>query len=184
MVYNTLANKFICYILIYLNKIQKLYSINAMRTHIKNRLFNSFFTMFCIFQLNGIAVASSESENLFNSGLTHYENEKYGEAIKQLENAIKLEPEVAKYHHILAVSYGREAEKTNWFRAMNYAKKTLTHLELAAKLDKNNLEILDDLMDFYREAPGFLGGNTKKANEIEDLIEKLSLESSYTAKFE
>ena len=145
-----------------------------MRTHIKTRLLSPLFTLFCIFQLSGIAVANSDAENLYNSGLALYENQKYDEAIKQLEDAIKLEPDVAKYHHILAVSYGREAKRVNWFSAMNLAKKTLTHLELADKLDRNNLEILDDLMDFYREAPGFLGGDTKKANEIEGLIKSLS----------
>ena len=147
-----------------------------MRTHIKTRLFGPFFTLLFIFQLNGLAVASSEAENLFISGLAHYEVEKYDEAIKQLEGAIHLEPEIAEYHPVLAKSYGREAERTNWFKAMNLAKKTLTHLKLAAKLDNDNLEILDDLMDFYRDAPVFLGGNTEKANEIEDLIEKFSHE--------
>jgi len=33
-------------------------------------------------------------------------------------------------------------------------------------------------MDFYREAPGFLGGDSKKANEIKELIGKLNHEGS------
>jgi tetratricopeptide (TPR) repeat protein len=140
----------------------------------KKHNFYSYLIIFCLIQLNGTALANSEAESLFNAGLAHYESEKYEEAIKELESAVKLAPDVAKYHHILAVSYGREAERANWFKAMNYAKKTLSHLESAIKLDQHNLEILDDLMDYYREAPGFLGGNVKKANEIEDLIEKLS----------
>ena len=130
--------------------------------------------LLCLFQLSGIAVANPEAEILFNSGIANYDAEKYDEAIKQLEGAIKMDSKIAKYHHILAVSYGREAERVNWFKAMSYAKKTRKHLEIADKLDRNNLEILDDLMDFYREAPGFLGGDTKKANEIEGLIEKLN----------
>ncbi len=152
-----------------------------MKRKFKNHLFSAFLTLFCLFHLNGIATANegavSEAENLYNSGLAHYENEKYSEAIKQLESAVTLEPEVAKYHHILAVSYGREAENVNWFKAMNYAKRTLTHLQKSDELDPNNLEILDDLMDFYHEAPSFLGGDTKKGDEIEALIEKLSLET-------
>ena len=145
-----------------------------MEKTIKNNAFKLFISLLCIFPLYGIAVASSESENLFRTGLSHYENEKYAAAIEQLEGAIKLEPEVAKYHHILAVSYGREAERVNFIKAMGLAKKTLAHLEIAAKLDGQNLEILDDLMDYYREAPGFLGGDTKKADEIEELIDKIS----------
>ena len=38
---------------------------------------------------------------------------------------------------------------------MDLAKKTLLHLELAAKLDSDNINILEDLMDYYREAPQF-----------------------------
>ena len=74
------------------------------------------------------------------------------------------------------MSYGREAENVNWFKAMDYAKRTLTHLERSNELDPDNLEILDDLMDFYHEAPGFLGGDTKKGDEIKALIEELTLE--------
>lgn len=145
-----------------------------MKTYKKSCLVQSYFIFVCLILVSGIAVANSDAENLFNSGLAQYEAQKYAEAISTLEGAVLLEPDVSKYHHILAVSYGREAERVSWFKAIKFAKKTLTHLELAYKLDRNNLEILDDLMDFYREAPGFLGGDTKKANEIEGLINKLS----------
>jgi tetratricopeptide (TPR) repeat protein len=160
-----------------------------------------FLTLFCLFQLSSAAIANEiealnkatntnksattldtavpaiDAESLFQSGLAHYKNEKYDEAIKQLKRAVKMEPEEAEYHHILAVSYGREAENVNWFKAMDYAKRTLTHLKKSDELDPNNLEILDDLMDFYHEAPGFLGGDMEKGDEIEALIEKLSRKS-------
>jgi tetratricopeptide (TPR) repeat protein len=152
-----------------------------MKIKIKNNLFSTFLTLFCLFQLNGIAIANegamTEAENLYLSGLENYKNKKYAEAIKQLESAVALEPEISKYHHILAVSYGREAENASWFKAMDYAKRTLTHLKKSDELDPNNLKILDDLMNFYHEAPGFLGGDTKKGNEIEALIKKLSQET-------
>ena len=155
-----------------------------MRIFLKIRLFRRFIFLPCIFLFSGISVANPEAENLFNSGLEHYEDQEYNKAIKELEGAVQLEPENARYHHILAKSYGLEAKRTNWFRAMSLAKKTLKHLKLAAKLDNDNLEILDDLMEYYREAPGFLGGDTEKANKIQDLIEKLSHEGQQTAKIE
>jgi len=155
-----------------------------MRTSVKICLFSQFLSLLGIFLLSGIAVANPEAENLFNSGLAHYEDQKYNKAIKELEDAVQLEPENARYHHVLAKSYGLEAKRTNWFRAMSLARKTLTHLELAAKLDNDNIEILDDLMEFYREAPGFLGGDTEKANKIQSLIEKLTHEGQQTAKIE
>lgn len=145
-----------------------------MKTHIKAGLVNIVLALSCMFMLSGVALASPEAEKPYNSGLAYFEAQQYAAAIKQLQMAVKLEPENATYHHILAKSYGREAESANWFRAMDLAKKTLTHLELAAKLDSDNVDILDDLMDYYREAPQFLGGDTKKANEIEGLIENIN----------
>jgi tetratricopeptide (TPR) repeat protein len=155
-----------------------------MRLQIRNHPVRLFFTLLCSFLLIEGAIANSEAENLYNSGLVHFEGQKYNVAIEKLENAIKLEPKNAAYHQLLAKSYGREAENANWFRAMSLAKKTLTHLKVAEKLDSYNVDILDDLMDYYREAPGFLGGDTKKANEIEGLIEKISSKGHISAKFE
>ncbi|MFT5396503.1 MAG: tetratricopeptide (TPR) repeat protein [Gammaproteobacteria bacterium] len=154
-----------------------------MNMSIKTSSYKLIIALLCAFAFSGIAIANAESEDLFNSGLAHFEDEKYSEAIKKLEIAVEIEPQVAEYHHVLAKSYGREAEKTNWFKAISYAKKTLAHLEIAAELDSQNIDILDDLMDYYREAPGFLGGDTKKANKIEDLINKISVNEKL-AKFE
>ena len=56
---------------------------------------------------------------------------------------------------------------------VSYAKKTRLHLELAAELDPENIEILSDLMKFYNEAPMFLGGSSKKANKINSKIKEI-----------
>tara|TARA_R110000782_G_scaffold86887_3_gene168314 strand:+ start:6987 stop:7505 length:519 start_codon:yes stop_codon:yes gene_type:complete len=147
---------------------------NPMKMSIKTCQHKLFIILLCVFTLTANVIANSESESYFKSGLAHYEDEKYSEAIKKLELAVEIEPQVAEYHHILAKSYGREAERTNWFKAVNYAKKTLVHLEIAAELDSQNIDILDDLRDYYREAPGFLGGDAEKANKVEDLIKNIS----------
>lgn len=151
----------------------------------KKKLINRFVFIYLL-QVNGFAIANNtaetDTEALYFSALSHYEKKHYEEAITDLKVAVEKEPEMAKYHHILAVSYGREAEQANWFKAMSYAKKTLLHLEKANELDPHNLEILDDLMDYYHEAPGFLGGDTKKGDEIQILIEKLTLENERTTK--
>lgn len=148
-------------------------------------LINFIFLIYLI-QGHGLVFATNlnevDTESLYDSGLAHYQKKQYENAILDLKLAVEKKPEIAKYHHILAVSYGREAEKVNWFKAMDYAKKTLKHLEKANELDPNNLEILDDLMDYYHEAPGFLGGDTKKGDEIQALIEKLMIQNEKSAK--
>ena len=60
----------------------------------------------------------------------------------------------------------------------NVFKKTLEHLELAAKLDAENIEILNDLMNYYLKAPIFLGGDSKKASKINSKIEKIKLKEN------
>lgn len=151
----------------------------------KKKLINRFVFIYLL-QINGFAIANNtvdiDTEALYTSALSQYEKKHYEEAITNLKVAVEKEPEIAKYHHILAVSYGKEAAQANWFKAMDYAKKTLIHLEKANELEPNNLEILDDLMDYYHEAPRFLGGDKKKGDEIQALIKKLTLESEKTTK--
>jgi tetratricopeptide (TPR) repeat protein len=122
---------------------------------------------------NKIVIADSEAELLYQSGLRWFELANFENSIEKLEDAVKLNPENAKYHHILAKSYGRLAEESGWLKAIKLAKKTLEHLELAAKLDAENIEILVDLMKYYQEAPMFLGGSTKKANIINEKIKEI-----------
>jgi tetratricopeptide (TPR) repeat protein len=122
---------------------------------------------------NKIVIADSEAESLYQSSLHLFDNAKFENSIEKLENAIELRPDVAKYHHILAKSYGRLAEESGWLKAIKLAKETLRHLELAAELDPKNTEILSDLMKYYQEAPIFLGGSTKKANKINEKIKDI-----------
>jgi len=145
-----------------------------MRNFLKNDsyIISSIFLL-CLLLSNKIVIADSEAELLYQSGLRWFELANFENSIEKLEDAVKLNPENAKYHHILAKSYGRLAEESGWLKAIKLAKKTLEHLELAAKLDAENIEILVDLMKYYQEAPMFLGGSTKKANIINEKIKEI-----------
>ena len=118
--------------------------------------------------------AGAGSGAVFEQGQAYYEQGRYDLAIATLEAAAGRATGNAAFHHLLAKSYGRAAENANWFRAMGLAKKTLKHLEMAVNLDGDNLQYLDDLKDYYRAAPGFLGGNEKKADAMEALIKKIT----------
>ena len=144
-----------------------------MGIYLKNQN-NLFFSLLLCLLLTSYTVnANTEAEYLYLSGLDLFEKGKFEDSIEKLESAVKLEPNIAKYHHILAKSYGRLAEESGWLKAIKLAKKTLKHLELAAKLDAKNIEILNDLMKYYQEAPMFLGGSTKKAIIINEKIKEI-----------
>ena len=144
----------------------------------------SFIFLLCLLLSNKIAIAD-EAESLYQSGLHWFDVTNFENSIEKLEDAVELKPDIAKYHHILAKSYGRLAEESGWIKAIKLAKKTLKHLELAAELDANasmkkgtlNIEILSDLMKYYQEAPMFLGGSTKKANKINKKIKMIEEEN-------
>lgn len=90
----------------------------------------------------------------------------YKKATEVLEKAVGLEPNNPGYVHWLGRVYGRRAETSGPFTAPGFANRTREMFERAVALDPNNRAAVDDLFDFYLEAPGFLGGGMHKAEEL------------------
>jgi tetratricopeptide (TPR) repeat protein len=63
--------------------------------------------------------------------------------------------------------------KWRFVSALSLARKTLEHFEKAVELEGTNKEALRSVLDFYREAPGMVGGGMEKAEEAARRIEKL-----------
>ena len=82
------------------------------------------------------------------------------------QKAFGLEPSKSQYAHWLGRAFGRRAEMSNWFSAPGYASKARQYFEQAVALDPVNEEALNDLFDFYLQAPGFLGGGYDKAQAV------------------
>jgi Flp pilus assembly protein TadD len=89
----------------------------------------------------------------------------YKRAAEAFERAVALEPANPEYVLWLGRSFGRRAE-TSSFLAPKYDAKALACFEKAVALDPTNGEALNDLFDYYLEAPGFLGGGFDKAQAI------------------
>ncbi len=99
-----------------------------------------------------------------------YEVRDFDRAIKNLERAVGLEPGNSDYHLWLGRAYGRRAEVAGWFSGFSLARKTRRELEAAVRLDPTNFEAQHDLIEFYLEAPGIVGGGDEKARrQIEAL---------------
>lgn len=138
-------------------------------THLILALFISFVAF------NGFANEGelTEAENNFNQGQIFYEAGQIDAAIKEFTSAIGKSPNISRYHHWLAKSYGELAEISGWLKAMRLAKDSKKSLKRAVQLDPENIAALTDLMKYYREAPRFLGGSSKKAKEINIQLEVL-----------
>lgn len=87
------------------------------------------------------------------------------DAILQFEKAVELAPENSGYHAELGGAYGSAAQKASLLSQLSLAKKCRAALERAVVLDPDNLDARQGLVDFYRQAPSFLGGGVLKAYE-------------------
>jgi tetratricopeptide (TPR) repeat protein len=100
------------------------------------------------------------------AGKDHFMLGDYKQAAQAFERAFGLEQANSVYADWLGRSYGRRAETSSPFFAPKYAAKARAYLEEAVALDPHSDEALQDLFDYYLEAPGFLAGGFDKAEEI------------------
>ncbi len=94
----------------------------------------------------------------------------YKQAIAVLDEAVGLQPGSSDAHLWLGRAYGRRAEKAFATAAMGYAGKARENFEKAVELNPKNWDALDDLFQYYLEAPGFLGGGLDKAAKLIEQI--------------
>ncbi len=96
----------------------------------------------------------------------------YERAVQFFEKAVAIAPSVSDYQLWLGRAYGRRAETGGLLLAASRASKARHCLETAIALDPRNAEAMNDLFDFYLNAPGVLGGGPEKAEAIAQRIER------------
>jgi len=116
------------------------------------------------------SVHSKDAATLQLTGQNFYMLGEYKKASEALEKAVALDPNNAKLVYWLGRVYGRRAETANPFQAPGLASKTRQMFERAVQLDPTNKDALGDLLDYYLEAPGFLGGGIHKAEALAQMI--------------
>lgn len=95
----------------------------------------------------------------------------YEKACQFFEKARTLAPNLSDHSLWLGRAYGRRAETEGWLVAPSRASKARQYFEAAVMLDPHNAEAMNDLFDYYLNAPGFLGGGVDKAEAIAKRIE-------------
>jgi tetratricopeptide (TPR) repeat protein len=98
----------------------------------------------------------------------------YKKATEVLEKAVAAEPDNSDYVMWLGRAYGRRAETANPLSVMGLASKSRQYFERAVALNPGNIEALNDLLEYYLEAPGFLGGGMEKAKATVALISRVN----------
>ena len=95
-----------------------------------------------------------------------------GKAAEWFERATKMNPKNAVYFDWLGRSYGRQAQRANMLKLPFLARKTKGAWETALALDPENLDVRENLIAYYTQAPGFAGGSKEKAREMAAEIRK------------
>jgi tetratricopeptide (TPR) repeat protein len=98
-------------------------------------------------------------------GRAYLELHKPDTAVEWLEKAVALAPASSEKQRWLGEGYGTAAEAAGVFSAPGLAKKAKAAFDKAVILDPANLDAREDLIDFYLQAPGFMGGSVDKAKE-------------------
>lgn len=127
----------------------------------------TFTLALCLTAVAHAGIEDADTNGAFLAGLRAFESGEFETAVEILEQVLRVEPDCGRCAHVLGRSYGRLAEQASWFSAMGLAEKTRDALEQAVRLDPTNIAAIEDLIRYYRAAPGFLGGSAEKARKLE-----------------
>ena len=96
--------------------------------------------------------------------------QRWDDAIQQAEKAVALNPKNSEFHAALAdaIASSLAVSQAGMFAKMALARRFRAEIDLALQFDPNNLDANNDLLEFYLQAPGMVGGSVKKASEIAD----------------
>ncbi len=130
--------------------------------------------------LNSAAQQDARSWALM--GMASFGLTDYNKATEAFEHAVQLEPRNSDYVHWLGKTWGRRAETASPFTAPVYASRARTQFEKAVLLDSSDKEALNDLFDYYLEAPGFLGGGLNRAEQLVNKISQLDQAEGHYAR--
>jgi tetratricopeptide (TPR) repeat protein len=104
-------------------------------------------------------------------------------ASEVLEKASNAQPSNSDYALWLGRAYGRRAETSGPITAPGFASKARQSFEKAARLNPRNIDALNDLFEYYLEAPGVLGGGMDKAQNVAAQIAQVDASDGHWAMF-
>ncbi len=117
-------------------------------------------------------IGSRDATAAFFLGQISLEQNNGAKAVDWLEKAVSLNPGSSVYYDWLGRAYGEQAQHASKFKLPFLAGKTRSAWEKAIALDPNNLDARDDMILYYLQAPGFLGGSKDKARLMTQEIKK------------
>jgi tetratricopeptide (TPR) repeat protein len=93
-------------------------------------------------------------------------------AVNWFEKAVELNPRSSVYYDWLGRSYGQQAQRASKLKLPFLANKTKSAWDKSLALDPDNLDTRQDLVMYYLQAPGFLGGGRDRARAMAQEVAK------------
>ena len=115
-------------------------------------------------------VPNPDADTLLLLGKAHFGAEDYSKAADTLEKCAQKAPSRAETYAWLGRAWGKRAETSAVWNQPRYAARARDAFEKSLALDPNNHDALDDLSEFYLQAPGWLGGGIDKAEALAQRI--------------
>ena len=116
--------------------------------------------------------SASDVKSLSLLGRAYLMNQEFRLATETFEKAVALDPDNSVLQDWLGRAYGHRAESAFPLAAIGLATHARDAFEKAVRLKPSNGEAVNDLFEFYLQAPGLLGGGLEKARGLLPLIEK------------
>ena len=118
----------------------------------------------------------------FYMGRIYFDREEFGDATDWFEEAAKYDDDNSVYFMWLGHGYGRQAQNASVLRQAGLGRKCRINYEKAVEMDPSNIEARESIMDFYMQAPGFMGGGRDKAEDQANHISALDPVAGFMAK--
>ncbi len=114
-------------------------------------------------------------------GRIAFDLEEYSDAIDHFKEAIDKNDQSADYYSWLGNAYGVYTQNASKIRQGILAPKIKKNYEKAVALDPQNLDAQWGLIEYYTQAPGFMGGSMEKAAETANVILVFNEKEGYRA---
>ncbi len=97
------------------------------------------------------------------------------------ERAVTLQPATADYHYQLGVLAGQQAQRASLLRRPGLAGKFRSEMNETLLRDSTHVLARFAMVQFYIQAPGIMGGDTKKARALAEGIVRTHPAAGYKA---
>jgi tetratricopeptide (TPR) repeat protein len=102
----------------------------------------------------------------FYLGRAALDDGRFGPAVDWFERAVALDRENPKYWDRLGQAYAGHAMESDFFMKYKLAHRCKSAFEKAVALDSTNLDARTDLIEYYAQAPGIVGGDKRRARDM------------------